>query len=134
MFFSLLLDEFLPWKLSQVKFLRELQIIVHFLPYHVLHIELKPLQSKYQNLWKVLYEGSLHSRCLLPQFLTKYLIVKNLRPKKVHKGLVEILLTLDIKRNVIKVFLFVFVEGFASIFLRKESQLLGITSSENRVD
>jgi hypothetical protein len=53
--------------------------------------------------------------------------------EEIHKGLVQILLTFNIKRNVVKVFLFVFVERFAFMFLRKESQLLGITSSKNGV-
>ncbi len=134
-FFALfVLCEFFPWKLCQVKFLRKLQIIVQFLPYHVLYIKLKSFQCKYQNIWKVIYECSLYNTCLFPHFFTKYLIVKSLRPEKVHKGLIQCFFTFYIKRDVIKMFLLVLVESFTCMLLREKSQLLRIASTKNRVD
>lgn len=69
LFRGFVLEEFTEWKLSQVEFFSEFEVIVEFFSYHVFHIKLKSLQCENQYLWEVLDERSLHHGSLFAEFL-----------------------------------------------------------------
>lgn len=128
------LQKLIQWKLSQIKLHRKLQVIVELDPDHVLHVEFKPLQCKYQDFREVLDKRSFDNRSFLVQFLAVYFIVQSLRPKEVYQSFIEWPPALDIQSYIVEVLLLVFFEYFSLLFLRKVCQFLGVAASENRID